>query len=254
MNNPKYTINELMAVTASRMLEDGQNIVVGLGLPQIATLLAKNSHAPDLNIIYEIGVINPESIDTGVGIADPRLWHRSDYFTSFVGSLGHILHRGLVDVGFLGGLQIDKYGNVNSTGVNVENGFRHINGSGGAADIASYSDKIFVITRHESRKIVNMVDYITSVGYLKGGNSREDVGLPMCKEIKIITNLCVMDFEDDSREMQIGLIHPGVSREEIIENSGFEIKFAGDVKQTDNPNDEEIYLLRNVIDPERQYI
>lgn len=146
-----YTTNELMAVTASRLLKDGQNIVVGLGLPQVATLLAKNSHAPNLNIIYEIGVVNPESVDTGVGIADPRLWHRSDYFTSFVGSLGTILHRGLVDVGFLGGLQIDKFGNINSTGVYQGDYFRHINGSGGAADIATYSKNVFVIAKHQKK-------------------------------------------------------------------------------------------------------
>lgn len=254
MQMSNYTTNELMAVTASRLLEDGQNIVVGLGLPQVATLLAKNSHAPNLNIIFEIGVVNPESVDTGVGIADPRLWYRSDYFTSFVGSLGSILHRGLVDVGFLGGLQVDKFGNINSTGVYEHDRFRHINGSGGAADIASYSKKIFAIAKHQSRKIVEMVDFITTVGYLKGGTSREDSGLPKCKDIKIITNLCVMNFNNEDREMQIESIHPGVTKEQIIENTGFKVKFAEDLKETDLPNENEIYLLRNVIDPKKLYI
>lgn len=254
MSDSKFTTNELMAVTASRMLEDGQNIVVGLGLPQIATLLAKNSHAPNLNIIYEIGVINPESIDTGVGIADPRMWYRSEYFTSFVGSLGQILHRGLVDVGFLGGLQIDRYGNINSTLVNSEKGFKHFTGSGGAADIATFSNKVFVIAKHENRKIVELVDFITTVGYLKGGNSRSEEGLPMCKEIRIITNLCVLNFENAARELQVQSIHPGITREQIIENTGFPIMFADNVGETDIPSDEEIYLLRNHIDPKRQYI
>lgn len=249
-----FTTNELMAVTASRMLEDGQNIVVGLGLPQVATLLAKNSHAPNLNIIFEIGVVNPESVDTGVGIADPRLWYRSDYFTSFVGSLGTILHRGLVDVGFLGGLQIDKYGNINSTGVYEKDCFRHINGSGGAADIASYSKKVFAIAKHQNRKIVDLVDFLTTVGYLHGGTSRDDIGLPKCKDIRIITNLCVMNFNNENREMQIESMHPGVTKEQVIENTGFEVKFAEDLKVTDLPNDKEIYLLRNVIDPKKLYI
>lgn len=254
MSNSIYTTNELMAVTASRMLEDGQNIVVGLGLPQVATLLAKNSHAPNINIIFEIGVVNPESVDTGVGIADPRLWYKCDYFTSFVGSLGSILHRGLVDVGFLGGLQIDRYGNINSTGVYEKDNFIHINGSGGAADIASYSKKVFAIAKHQNRKIVELVDYITTVGYLKGNESREDAGLPKCKDIKIITNLCVMNFSNDQREMQIESIHPGVAKEQIIENTGFDVKFASDLKETNLPNDNEIYLLRNVIDPRKLYI
>lgn len=249
-----YTTNELMAVTASRMLEDGQNIVVGLGLPQVATLLAKNSHAPNLNIIFEIGVVNPESVDTGVGIADPRLWYRSDYFTSFVGSLGSILHRGLVDVGFLGGLQIDKFGNINSTGVYEKDHFRHINGSGGAADIASYSRKVFAIAKHQSRKIVGLVDFVTTVGYLRGGTSREDAGLPRCKDIRIITNLCVMNFNNENREMQIESIHPGVTKEQIIENTGFDIRFADNLKETDLPNDNEIKLLREAIDPKKLYI
>jgi len=254
MNNSIITTNELMAVTASRMLEDGQNIVVGLGLPQVATLLAKNSHAPNLNIIYEIGVVNPESVDTGVGIADPRLWYRCDYFTSFVGSLGNILHRGLVDVGFLGGLQIDKYGNINSTGIYEKDHFRHINGSGGAADIASYSKKVFAIAKHQNRKIVELVDFMTTVGYLNGGTSREDAGLPKCEDIRIITNLCVMNFNNELREMQVESMHPGVTRKQITENTGFDIKFTKDLKVTDLPNDNEIYLLRNVIDPKKIYI
>jgi glutaconate CoA-transferase subunit B len=254
MNTNDFTTNELMAVTASRMLEDGQNIVVGLGLPQVATLLAKNSHAPNLNIIYEIGVVNPESVDTGVGIADPRLWYRSEYFTSFVGSLGSVLHRGLVDVGFLGGLQIDKFGNINSTGIYEKDHFRHINGSGGAADIASYSKKVFAIAKHQNRKIVELVDFITTVGYLRGGTSREEAGLPKCKDIRIITNLCVMNFSNEAREMQVESIHPGVTREQIKENTGFDIKFDMNVKITDLPDEKEIYLLRNVIDPKKIYI
>ncbi|NYB74818.1 hypothetical protein HZF24_11785 [Sedimentibacter hydroxybenzoicus DSM 7310] len=254
MSNSKFTTNELMAVTASRLLKDGQNIVVGLGLPQVATLLAKSTHAPHLNIIFEIGVVNPESVDTGVGIADPRLWYRSDYFTSFIGSLGHILQRGLVDVGFLGGLQIDKFGNINSTGVHEKDYFRHINGSGGAADIASYSKNIFAIAKHQKRKIVDMVDFITTVGYLNGGATRENSGLPKCKSIRIITNLCVMNFNNQLREMQIESVHPGVTKDQIIENTGFDIKFAGDLKETDLPDDNEIYLLRNVIDPKKLYI
>lgn len=254
MDRTDFTTNELMAVTASRMLEDGQNIVVGLGLPQVATLLAKGSHAPNLNIIFEIGVVNPESVDTGVGIADPRLWYRCDYFTSFVGSLGGILHRGLVDVGFLGGLQIDRFGNINSTGVYEKDRFRHINGSGGAADIASYSKKVFAIAKHQNRKIVELVDFITTVGYLRGGTSREEAGLPRCRDIRIITNLCVMNFNNEEKEMQVESIHPGVTKEQISENTGFAIRFAGDVKETDLPGEEEIYLLRNKIDPQKIYI
>ena len=250
----EYTTNELMAITASRMLEDGQNIVVGLGLPQIATLLAKNSHAPNLNIIFEIGVVNPESVDTGVGIADPRLWYRSDYFTSFIGSLGAILQRGLVDVGFLGGLQIDRFGNINSTGVRDGDRFKHFNGSGGAADIATYSKKVFAIAKHQKRKIVEYVDFMTTVGYLKGFETRQEAGLPLCDDLRIITNLCVINFDNKDRTMQVESIHPGVTKEEILENTGYPIRFSENIYETDLPSEKEIYLLRNVIDPGKIYI
>lgn len=254
MSKFEFTTNELMAATASRMLEDGQNIVVGLGLPQIATLLAKNSHAPNLNIIYEIGVINAESVDTGVGIADPRLWYKAEYFTSFTGSLGQILHRGLVDVGFLGGLQVDRYGNINSTLVNEEDGFKHYTGSGGAADIATFSKKVFVIAKHQKRKIVDIVDFITTVGYLHGGNSRAIEGLPMCRDIRFITNLCVFNFNNEAREIQVESIHPGVSVKDIKDNTGIDLLIGNDVKLTDEPTEEEIKLLRSRIDPKKLYI
>jgi glutaconate CoA-transferase subunit B len=254
MNNFEYTTNELMAVTASRLLEDGQNIVVGLGLPQIATLLAQSSHAPNINIIYEIGVINPESVDSGVGIADPRLWYRGEYFTSFNGSLGQILHRGLVDVGFLGGLQVDKYGNINSSLVKEGNGIKHFTGSGGAADIAAFSKKVFIIAKHQKRKLVEAVEFITTVGYLRGGDSRKEEGLPMCSEIKVITNLCVLSFDNASREMQVESLHPGITPLQVKENSGFDISINENVKQTDLPTLEELQLLRNKIDPKRLYI
>jgi acyl CoA:acetate/3-ketoacid CoA transferase beta subunit len=250
----KYSTNELMAVTASRLLEDHQNIVVGLGLPQIATILAQNTHAPNLNIIYEIGVVNPASVDMGVGIADSRLWYQADYFTSFVGTLGGLLQKGLVDVGFLGGLQVDQFGNLNSTLIQTGNSIRHFTGSGGAGDIATYSKNIFVIMRHEKRKIVNMVDYITSVGYYKGKTSRQDIGLPQCSSVIIITNLCVFSFSKEDKKIQIDSIHPGVSLEQIKENTGASFLIPAKPRVTEEPSKVEIELLENQIDPEHQYI
>lgn len=248
-----YSTNELMAVTASRMLEDGQNIVVGLGLPQIATLLAKNSHAPNITIIYEIGVTNPESVDPGVGIADPRYWYRSDYYTGFIGTLGKILQRGMIDVGFLGGLQIDRYGNINSTLTEESSGFRHFTGSGGAADIASFANKVFIVMKHQKRKIVNTLDFLTTVGYLKGKMTREEEGLPACREIKIITNLCVFGFNKD-REISVDSIHPGIMPEEVIANTGVELNIKEGFSVTSAPTEEEISLLRTRIDPKGMYL
>ena len=254
MITEKFSTNELMAVTAARMLEDGQNIVVGLGLPQIATLLAKRTHAPNLNIIYEIGVINPESVDAGVGIADPRLWYKSEHFTSFIGSLGQILQKGLVDVGFLGGLQIDRFGNINSTLIRENNSFQHFTGSGGAADTATFSKKTFIIIKHQKRKIVEAVDFITTVGYLKGCASRKEQGLPMYKDIRIITNLCVFNFNNENREIQVESIHPGVTKEDIVSNTGLDILIPDGAKTTNEPTEFELTMLREHIDPKKMYI
>jgi len=249
----QYTTNELMAVAASRLLRDGDNVVVGLGLPQIASSLAKITHAPNLNIIYEIGVINPEVKDMGVGIADPRLWYRCDHFTSFLGTMGQVLQKRIVDVGFLGGLQVDRYGNINSTLIKTESGIRHFNGSGGAADIACFAKRLLVIVKHEKRKLVEKVDFLTSVGWLNGGDSRGKEGLPVCNEIKIITNLCVFAFSED-RQIKMETLHPGVAMQEVIDNTGMEIVIPDHIVITSEPTDEEIFLLRNKVDPMRMYI
>lgn len=249
----QYTTNELMAVTASRLIKDGQNIVVGLGLPQVATQLAKETHAPELNIIFEIGVINPELEDAGVGVADPRYWCRADHYTGFIGTLGKMLQRGLVDVGFLGGLEVDKFGNINSTLTKSENGVRHFTGSGGAADIASFAKTILIIMRHEKRKLVDRLNHLTSVGYLKGGDSREREGLPCCHDIKVITNLCVFGFHED-RSINVESIHPGGSVEEVLENTGISLHIDEGIATTAEPREEELRLLRTKIDPKRLYL
>jgi acyl CoA:acetate/3-ketoacid CoA transferase beta subunit len=249
MATSNYTTNELMAVTASRCLKDGQNVLVGLGLPQVASLLAKNTHAPNLNIVYEIGVVNAESVDPAVGIADPRLWYRGEYFTNSIGTLGRLLQKGLVDVGFLGALQIDAYGNINSTQVNEGDRIRHINGSGGAADIATFSKNLFAIAKHEKRKIVRTLDYLTSAGYLEGGASREKAGLPLPEDVVIITNLCMMSLNKKENRLEVKLIHPGVSEQSVIENTGFDIRIAADARVTDTPGEEELRVLRTKVDP-----
>jgi len=249
-----YTTNELMAVTASRLLRDGENVVVGLGLPQIAALLAQSTHAPNLTIIYEIGVINPEAEEMGVGVADPRLWYKGEHFTSFVGTLGAVLQKGLVDVGFLGGLQVDRYGNINSTMIKTEKGSRHINGSGGAADIATFAKRLLIMTRHEKRKIVDSLDYLTSVVYLRGYDSREKEGLPLPEDVKIITNLCVFGFDEETKSLKVVSIHPGVKLEDVIQNTGASLDIKGEVKTTKEPTEKELDLLRNKIDPHRMYI
>ncbi len=149
-----YTANELMAAAGARELKDHQVVAVGLGLPVVASFLAKHTHAPNMTILFELGIIDPEPIHTGVGLADPRVWHRAPVMSGFVDILGAILHRGRVDVGFLGGLEIDPFGNLNTTLLGDPHGkFRHMIGSGGANDIASCAQSTIIIMRHEERKL-----------------------------------------------------------------------------------------------------
>ena len=144
----------------------------------VASFLAKRTHAPNMTILFEIGVIDPEPIHTGVGLADPRVWYRATVLSSFVDILGTVLHHGRVDVGFLGGLEVDLYGNLNTTLVGDPRGrFRHMIGSGGANDIASCAQKTIYIIRQEERRFRESISFITSPGYMKGGDSRQKAGL-----------------------------------------------------------------------------
>lgn len=251
----KYTKSELMVVTGSRELKDGYVVVVGLGLPQIAAMLAKATHAPNITLVLENGVINPDPIHPSVGLADPRIWYGATTFTNgFIGTLGRICHKGIVDIGFLGGLEVDRYGNVNSTLIRKDSGgMRHFTGSGGANDIASLAREILIIIRHEPRKLCKTISYITSPGFLKGGKSREQSFLTGGGPRKIITDKVVFVFDPDTRKAVVHSIHPGVTPREVIENTGFEIEIPEDVQVTPTPTEREIFLIRNQIDSEGQY-
>ncbi len=254
MKNDYYSMRELMAVAGSRELQDNQNVLVGLGLPQVASILAQMTHAPNLTMILEIGVIDPEPKEPSVGIADPRIWYKSRYFTNTMGTMGGFLHRGLVDVGFIGGLEIDKYGNLNSTMIDrPDGGFRHFTGSGGANDIASLSKKILVIMPHEKRKFPEKVSYNTSSGFLGGGTTRADAGLIGGGPSKIITDKAILGFDEETKGMKLLSVHPGVKIEDVVEHTGFEL-IIDRVEETLPPTGEQIELLREVIDPARIYI
>lgn len=254
VKNDYFSMRELMAVAGSRELGDNENVLVGLGLPQVASVLAQMTHAPSLNMILEIGTIDPEPREPSVGIADPRIWFKSSYFTTTIGTMGGFLHRGLIDVGFIGGLEVDMYGNLNSTMVKRPGGgIRHFTGSGGANDIASLAKKILVIMPHEARKFPEKVAYNTSPGFLAGEDSRVEAGLKGGGPYRIITDKAVLGFDEKSKRMKLLSVHPGVTIADVVENTGFEL-LMDKVEETKPPSEEEITLLREVIDPSRSYI
>ena len=251
--NLEYTPFELMAVAGARELKDGEVVGVGLGLPMIASLLAKRTHAPNLTLLFELGVIDPEPIHTGVGLADPRIWYRAKILSSFVDMLGTILHKGLVDVGFLGGLEIDAYGNLNTTLLGDPKGkYRHFTGSGGGNDIASSARRTIIIIRHEARKLNEAVSFVTSPGYLRGGEDREAAGLRGGPS-RVITDKAIFDFDPESKRMRLISIHPGTTREEVLANMNFQPVVPDDLPTTEPPTAEQIRLIREEIDPDGMY-
>ena len=253
MNSP--TKEEVMITTGARALNDRDLVVVGVGLPQVAAILARKTHAPNLNIVLEIGVINPTPVDTPVGIADPRIWHQAEFMGSTLDVLGMILQRGLIDVGFLGGVQVDQYGNLNTTWVQDRSGKpRRLVGSGGANDLASLAKRTIIIMRHEMRKFLPNVAYVTSPGYISGSHERSRVGLPGGGPRMVITDLCVFEFDEVSERMKLASLHPGVTVEEVRTNTGFEIDAPEGLKTTPVPTSEELRFLREDIDPKHVYI
>ena len=173
-----FSTSELMVAAGARELHDGELAVVGLGIPQVAAALAQLTHAPSLVVLNEIGLADPHPIEFGVGNADPRHWYRAAFFGSFIDVMGSVLHRGLVDVGFLGALEVDVYGNANATQVPREGGgVRRFGGGGGANDVASLARATILIVRHEPRKLVEHVHHITNPGFLEGDGARTRAGL-----------------------------------------------------------------------------
>src|SRR4030043_195021 len=235
---------ELMAVAGSRCLQDREVVAVGLGLPVVASFLAKHTHAPNMTILFELGVINPQPVDCGVGLADPRVWYRANVLSSFVDILGEVMHKGRVDVGFLGGLEVDQYGNLNTSLIGEPKGkFRHMIGSGGANDIASCAKRTIIIMRHEERKLKQAISFITSPGYITGGESRSQAGLAGGPS-RVITDKAIFGFHPDTKQMMLTSIHPGVTLEEVLGTMGFTPVIPEQIPNTEPPTHEQVRLLR----------
>ena len=250
----EYSPFELMAAAGARELKDGEIVGVGLGLPVVASFLAKRTHAPNLTILFELGVVDPEPIEMGVdGLSDPRIWYRAKIHTSFADMLGSVLHKGLVDVGFLGALEVDMYGNLNTTLLGDPKGkFRRFTGSGGGNDIASNARRTVITIRHEARKLNQAVSFITSPGYLTGGNDREKLGL-LGGPSRVITDKAIFGFDPQSKKLRLESIHPNTTLEDVLSNMSFKPIIPDDVPVTVPPTAEQIRLIREEIDPEKAY-
>ena len=246
---PDIRATEIMAAAGARELRDGEVIIVGLGLPEVATVLAKRTHAPRLAALLEIGVTNPAPRDTPVGLADSRIFYRATCWSGFLDVMGMNLHRGVVDAGFLGALELDRYGNVNTTLLKQESGeIRYVNGSAGGNDVASLAKRVIVIMRHEKRKLPLAVAHLTSPGFVDG-RSREELNLRGGGPSRVITDMAVLGFDAKTHAVSLLSLHPGIRLEELVENTGFPLHIPNDIPTTPLPSAEELRLLREEIDP-----
>src|SRR6185436_12537412 len=223
------------------------------GLPQVACFLAKGTHAPNLTPLLEIGVANMRPIHTPVGLADSRIFYRATCWSGFLDVMGMNLHRGVVDTGFLGALEVDRYGNINTTLSKEEGRIRYFNGSAGGNDVASLAKRVIVIMRHEKRKLPLAVAHLTSPGF-PGGRPREELGLRGGGPHRIITDKAVIGFDSETRAATLISVHPGVSVGEVLENTGFFLSTQHEVPETPLPTERELRLLREEIDPKNVYL
>lgn len=247
-----YTASELLAVMSARLLTDGQIVFAGVGIPLLAATLAQRLHAPGLTILFEGGVVGPFVVpgELPPSTNEQRCTRRANMVLPITDVL-LLLQRGYVDVGFMGGAQIDRYGNLNSSYIgDPEAPKTRLPGTGGGNDISSLTQMI-VAMKHEKRRFVEKVDFITSPGFIQGGSSRADSGLISGGMYRVVTDLAVLGFDDDTREMAVLALHPGVAPEMVQENTGFEIEMNG-FAHTEPPQADELAVLR-ALDPDRLY-
>ena len=250
-----YNVMEMMISVASRELEDGSTVGVGTGAPCAAAMLAQKISSPNLFIMFEAGGMNPKLPEMPISVGDSRTFYKAVK----AGSMGDSMEacsRGFVDYTFLGGAQIDMYGNLNSTVIGQHSNPKvRMPGSGGANDFASFCWRMMVVTVQDSRRFVEKIDFITTPGWLQGGDSRAKSGLPLnAGPYKIITNMAVMDFEKESKRMRVISINPGYSFKDIQDNCGFELLQADKIIETKAPTPEELRVLREEVDPYRYII
>lgn len=242
---------EMMVVAASQEIADDDVVVVGLGLPQIASLLAKLTHAPGATLALEIGVFGACSTKPSAGIADPRMWEGGEAFGGMIDVLGYLLHGGRVTLGVLGALQVDVAGSINSSlVVNEDGSVRRFRGSGGANDVASLAGRVMVVMRHDPRKFKQRVDFLTSPGRRVDGGSRADAGLPGLGTVTVVTDRGVLDVLDDG--LVLRSVHPGEDADTVVAGTPVPLA-AGGARETPVPTDEELRLIRDELDPHRWY-
>ena len=252
--NEYYNSSELLTINAARLLRDGDVVFVGVGLPNLACNLARRTHAPTLLMIYEAGVIGAQPRRLPLSIGDPTLVSGASAVCSMYDIFSLYLQRGNVDVGFMGGAQIDRFGNINATVIGeYEKPKVRLPGSGGSKEIAAWANRCYIITPHQKRRFPEKVDFRTSAGFLGSRSERQAAKLRGGGPQAVVTDLCLME-PDHQGELVVTALHPGKTVEQVKENTGWEIKTIPDLPSTEPPSQEELRILREDLDPSGIYI
>jgi glutaconate CoA-transferase subunit B len=242
-----YKPNEMMTIAAARALRNEDVCFVGIGMPSAAANVARFTHAPGLTLIYESGTIatRPEVLPLSIG--DGELCTTALTTVSVPEMFRYWLQGGRMTVGFLGGAQIDRFANLNTTVVgSYEQPKVRLPGGGGAPEIASACGEIFIIMAQSKRSFATKLDFITSMGHGEGGDHRARLGLKTKGPTKLVTDLCIFEPDPQSKEMTVTSIHPGITRDQINDNTGWPVRYAAHVAETKPPTAEELTILREL--------
>jgi len=250
-----YNPTELLICTASRQVPDNTTAFIGTGIPMVAASLAQKMHAPNLVAFFEFGGVGAILDDLPIAVGERRSFHRAVAATGLA-DMVETAQRGFIEYGFLGGAQIDPYGNLNSTVIGDNDHPKvRLPGSGGGNDVGSHCWRTIAIMPHDQRRFVAKVDFMTTPGYLSGPGAREAAGLPVdTGPYRVVTTLAVLGYHPDSKRMMLLATQPGVTIDDVVENTGFELLMADEIEAYPPPTDEELRILRENVDKNKLYI
>ena len=247
----QYTDNEMKAISAGRFIKDGDIVFAGTGVSILAATAAKRIYAPKAVVFFETGGVDPSLEEIPMAVSDSRVMSGTCLNSGLIDAFSIVGHRKFHTIAFLGAAQIDKYGNLNTTVIgDYHRPKTRFSGSGGACDVSSFASGVITFMQHEKRRFVEKLDYLTSVGWYKGGDSRKKIGLQRGGAFAVVTNLCVMKFDEETKEMYLAEYYPGITIDRIIENTGFTIDISRAVEALP-PSAEELRILREEVDPQK---
>ena len=242
-----FTPDEMMTIAASRMLSSDDVCFVGIGAPSAACNVARLTHAPDITLIYESGTIGTAPSVLPLSIGDGELCETALTTVSVPEMFRYWLQGGRITVGFLGAAQLDRFGNINTTVIGDYNDpKKRLPGGGGAPEIASSSQQVFLTMKQSARGMVEKIDFFTSFGHGDGGDHRQRLGIKTAGPTQLITDLAVWKPDPATKEFTVVSIHPGVTRERVQETCGWTVRYADDVSETPTPTSEELTTLREI--------